>query len=211
MNDIKDTSIEIFLNQLASKKATPGGGSVAAVIGAQSAALTSMVCHLTIGKNKYAAVEEDMISLLKQADTLRIRLMDMIQADVDVFDRLMACYGMLKLTEEQEHSRENAIQEALHAATTVPLDCVRACAEAIDLSVIAAQKGNVAAVSDAGVAATAGLSAMKSAALNVYINITSIKDKKFAEDCKTEMELLLQNSETVAANTYQLVKEKLGA
>lgn len=209
MNAIKDTSIETFLSDLASKKSTPGGGSAAAVIGAHSAALTGMVCNLTLGKEKYADVEVDMTVLLNQAEALRLHFIDLIQADVDVFDRLIACYGMPKSTDAEKSSRSQAIQEALKEATIVPMDCVRAGAQAIELSVVAAEKGNISAVSDAGVAAMAGISAMKSAALNVYINLGSIKDQAFAQDCKTEMESILHASESLAAVTYALVKAKL--
>ncbi len=90
MTEIKEQSIETFLDELASKQATPGGGSAAAVIGAQSAALTSMVCNLTIGKPKYAEVEEEMKALLKQSEALRQQLTGMIKLDVDVFDHPMA-------------------------------------------------------------------------------------------------------------------------
>jgi formiminotetrahydrofolate cyclodeaminase len=209
MQDIKDTSIEIFLDALASKQATPGGGSAAAIMGAQSAALTSMVCQLTIGKLKYAAVEREMTSLLNKSEALRVRLIKMIQQDINAFDGLMACYAMPKSNEAETKTRSIAIQQALKIATEVPLACVRACAEAIDLSAIAAEKGNITALSDAGVAAMAGNSAAKSAALNVYINIASLKDKQFAEACTTGLEDLLKKSTITAERTYLLVKEKL--
>ncbi len=209
MSEIKEKSIEVFLDELASKQATPGGGSAAAVMGAQSAALTSMVCNLTIGKPKYAEVEEDMQSLLKQSETLRKQLTDMIKADVDVFDRLMACYGLPKETDGEKVKRSAQIQSVLKQATLVPLECAKACAEAIKLSRIAAEKGNLGVISDAGVAAMAGYSALKSAALNVYINTSSIKDRAFAETTLQELDEIIKGSEIEAEQTYQMVKEKL--
>lgn len=209
MSEIKDQSIAEFLDQLASKAATPGGGSAAAVMGAQSAALTSMVCNLTLGKPKYAAVEEEMRDLLAQSEALRVKLTDMIKADVDVFDKLMACYALPKDTEEQKAARSVQIQAVLKEATQVPLDCAKACAEAIELSRVAADKGNLGVISDAGVAVMAGHAALKSAALNVYINAGSIKDREFANAKVAELEKILKDADIASEVIYQQVKEKL--
>jgi formiminotetrahydrofolate cyclodeaminase len=207
--DIKEKSIEAFLAELASKSATPGGGSAAAVMGAQAAALVSMVCHLTLGKPKYAPVEAEMQALLQQAETLRHTLLGMIKADVEVFNQVMAAYGLAKESDEQKTIRSAAIQAALKAATDVPLDCAKACAEAIALSKIAAEKGNTAVVSDAGVAVMAGYAGLKSAALNVYINTGSLKDKAFAQAKLAELEQILEGAGLTAEAVYQVVKDKL--
>ncbi len=209
MTEIKDKSIEIFLEELASKQATPGGGSAAAVMGAQSAALISMVCNLTIGKPKYIEVEGEMQALLKQSEALRENLTAMIKADVDVFDKLMVCYGLPKNTEQEKSARSSQIQAVLKQATLVPLACAEACAQAIKLSHIAAEKGNLGVISDAGVAAMSAYSGLKSAALNVYINAGSIKDKVFAEEKLQELESVLKKSATEAEEVYQIVKGKL--
>ena len=209
MNEIKDQSIQFFLNELASKSATPGGGSVAALMGAQSAALISMVCNLTIGKPKYAEVEAEMQALLQKSEALREKLTDLIKADVEVFNRLMTAYGLPKETDEEKAARTEVIQAVLKAATQVPLDCARACAEAIDLSRCAANKGSLGVISDAGAAVMAGYSGLKSAALNVYINTGSLKDRAFAEAKLLELETILKNYEGVVEETYQLVKDKL--
>jgi len=209
VTEIKDKSIEVFLEELASKQATPGGGSAAAVMGAQSAALTSMVCNLTIGKPKYIEVEEDMQALLKQSEALRVLLTDMIKADVDVFDKLMACYGLPKNSDEEKVARSTQIQAVLKEATIVPLECAKACAKAIQLSRIAAEKGNLGVISDAGVAAMAGYGALKSAALNVYINTGTLKDRDFADANLQALKALMSDSEAEAEQVYQVVKEKL--
>ncbi len=209
MNEIKDKSVEVFLDELASRKATPGGGSAAAVMGAQSAALISMVCNLTIGKPKYAEVEDEMKILLQQSETLREQLTEMIKADVDAFDKLMASYGLPKNTDEEKSFRITQIQTALKQATIVPLECAKACAEAIKLSRVAADKGNTGVISDAGVAVMAGFSGLKSAALNVYINAGSIKDKEFADAKLAELEQIMKDAEGETEEIYQLVKAKL--
>ena len=209
MSEIKDQSIQFFLDELASKSATPGGGSVSALMGAQSAALISMVCNLTIGKPKYAEVEAEMQALLQKSEALREKLTGLIKSDVEVFNRLMTAYGLPKETDEEKAVRTEVIQAVLKAATQVPLDCARACAEAIDLSRCAANIGSIGVISDAGAAVMAGYSGLKSAALNVYINTGSLKDRSFAEAKLLELETILKNAEGVVEETYQLVKTKL--
>lgn len=209
MSEIKDKSIEIFLDELASKQPTPGGGSAAAVMGAQSAALTSMVCNLTIGKPKYAEVDAEMRVLLAESEALRTTLVGMIKADVDVFDKLMACYGLPKSTEEEKSLRTEQIQAVLKEATIVPLECAHACAKAIRLSRVAAEKGNAGVISDAGVAAMAGYAALKSAALNVYINAASLKDRQFAEAQLADLQNIIEGADGLTEEIYQLVRSRL--
>ncbi|MDD5462772.1 MAG: cyclodeaminase/cyclohydrolase family protein [Methylococcales bacterium] len=209
MSEIKDQSIQIFLDKLASKSATPGGGSVAALMGAQSAALTSMVCNLTIGKPKYAEIEIEMQALLEKSEALREKLTGLIQADIDVFNRLMAKYALPKESDQEKASRSEAIQAVLKEATEIPLDCARACAEALKLSKTAANNGYPGAISDAGAAVMAGYCGLKTAALNVYINTNSLKDKIFAEAKLAELEAILEGVDIVAEEIYEMVKTKL--
>lgn len=209
MNEIKNKSVQSFIDGLASKAPTPGGGSAAAVMGAQAAALISMVCNLTIGKPEYAEVEGEMRELLEKSEVLRETLTGMIKADIDVFDRLMATYGLPKDSDEEKAARSAAIQAVLKEATVVPLECARACAETIALSRIAAEKGNLGVISDAGVAVMAGYGALKSAALNVYINAGSLKDRGFADEKLAELEAILNGVEVAAEEIYQIVKAKL--
>ena len=209
MSEIKNKSIQIFLDELASKSATPGGGSVSALMGAQSAALTSMVCNLTIGKPKYAEVELEMQALLQKSDALQEKLTGLIKADVDVFNRLMAAYGLPKETDTDKAARSEAIQTVLKAATEVPLDCARACAEAVELSRIVADKGSLGVISDAGAAVMAAFGGLKSAALNVYINTGSLKDRQFAETKLAELETILKDVDVAVEEIYQMVKTKL--
>ena len=206
---IEDSSVQTFLDQLASQESTPGGGSAAAIMGAMGAALVSMVCNLTIGKKNYAAVESDLKEVLRESEALRQRLTGMVSDDVRVFNQVMSAYGMPRDTEEQKSARGAAIQAALKDATVVPLACAKACAEVIDLSRTAAEKGNVNVVSDAGVAVMAAYGALKSAALNVYINVGNIKDRDFAEATRSELESLLGRYEAAAQEIFELVKSKL--
>lgn len=209
MSELKQKSVQVFLDELASKAATPGGGSAAALLGAQSAALVSMVCNLTIGKPKYAEVEAEMTALLQKSEALRATLTAMIQADVNVFDSVMAAYGLPRSSDDEKAVRAEAIQAALKDATKVTLDCAKACVEALVLSRVAAEKGNVNVVSDAGVAVMAGYGALRSAALNVYINAGGVKDKAFSEACIAELEEIMSGAEQQTKEIYDLVKSKL--
>jgi len=207
--DIKDKTLNTFLDELASRQATPGGGSAAALMGAQAAALVGMVCHLTLGKPKYAEVQEDMQALLAQSEALRATLIDMIKADVDVFNRLMACYGLPKSNDQEKAHRSEQIQHVLKEATLVPLDCARACAQTIRFSRIAAEKGSLGVISDAGVAVMSGYAGLKSAALNVQINAASLKDREFAEAQLDELQVLVKSCESEVEAVYAIVESKL--
>ena len=206
---IKDASIEEFLEGLASKSATPGGGSAAAIMGAMGAALVSMVCNLTVGKKNYESVSEEMAALLPRLEDLRNRLIDMVAADVDAFDQVMAAYGLPKETDADKQSRSAAIQEALQNATRVPLHCAHACVEIIKLSLIAAEKGNKNVISDAGVAVVAAHAALRSAALNVQVNIGTIKDEAFVTHAGRELENLMDGMEQLTDEIYQIVRQKI--
>ncbi len=207
--DIQQQAIDEFMDDLASKAATPGGGSVAAIMGAMAAALISMVANLTIGKKTYASVETQIQALLKQSDDLRIKLLDMIQADIDAFDQVMAAYRLPKVTNEQTSARNMAIQTALKTATNVPLQCAETCRSVIRLSQTAAEIGNKNVVTDAGVAALAAQAALRSAALNVYINIANIEDQAFAKSRQEKLNLFLEGADKETEEIYQLVKSKL--
>jgi len=209
MTQIKDTAIEPFLDALASSAATPGGGSAAAILGGMGAALVSMVCNLTIGKKKYADVEGDMKDVLAKAEDLRHRLTGMIQEDVKAFDTVMGAYGMPKETDADKAARDAAIQDALKQATEVPIRCCRLAREVIDLALTASEKGNLNVISDAGVGVLSANAALRSAALNVYINAKMISDKSFTDAKLSELETLLAGAEATTEKAYDIVKGKV--
>lgn len=209
MTEIKDTAIESFLDQLASSAATPGGGSAAAILGGMGAALVSMVCNLTIGKKKYADVEDDMKEVLAKAEDLRDRMTAMIQDDVRAFDTVMGAYGMPKDTDDEKAARSAAIQDALKMATEVPIRCCHLAREVIDLSLIASEKGNINVISDAGVGVLSAYAALRSAALNVYINAKMISDTSFVESKLSDLEGLLAGAEATTEKAYDIVKGKV--
>lgn len=206
---IKDDSIQKFLDDLASKAPTPGGGSAAAIMGAMGAALLCMMCNLTIGKKNYEAVEDEMKEILARAEDLRTQLTDLIRADVEAFGQVMAAYGLPKETEPQKQARNQAIQEALKTATEIPLACAKACAEVVRLSRTVTDKGNRNVVADAGVAVAASHAALKSAALNVHVNTSAIKDEAFVTSRQEELHGLLAGMDELSEEVYRRVQSKL--
>jgi formiminotetrahydrofolate cyclodeaminase len=202
-------TMQAFLDELASAAPTPGGGGAAATAGAMGAALVSMVCNLTIGKEKFAGVEAQMQEILRQAELLRARLTQMVQEDVVAFETVMAAYRLPKATDEEKASRTAAIQATSKKATLVPLAAARACAEVIALCRPTAEMGNPNVVSDAGVAVLCAQAGLKSAALNVLINLGAIKDEAFVAQHRAELDQLLAGHETLANEVYELVKSKL--
>ncbi|MGZ8217534.1 methenyltetrahydrofolate cyclohydrolase [Methylomagnum sp.] len=205
----RDKPVQQFLDELASKAATPGGGSAAAIMGAMGAALVSMVCNLTLGKKNYEAVQDGMKDLLVKSEDLRSRLTDMVRADVEVFNQVMVAYGLPKETDEDKQARSLAIQAALKAATDVPLDCAEACAEVVRISQFTAEHGNRNAVSDAGVAVEVAYAALRSAALNVYVNTGAIKDEAFVASRLERLDRILAGQHDLKEEIYQIVKSRL--
>jgi formiminotetrahydrofolate cyclodeaminase len=207
---ITQASVAKFLDDLASGAPTPGGGSAAAIMGAMGAALVSMVCNVSIGKKGLEAVEPEMKTLRERSEELRARLLEMVAEDIAAFDGLMAAYRLPKASEIDKSRRTEAIQTSLRAATETPLDCARACAEVIDLAQRAGEAGYSGVISDAGVGVLAAYAALRSAALNVYINAPALKDKEFARQVTTEMDELLEASAQRSEAVYALVRGRLG-
>ncbi len=206
---IKDQPIQQFLDELASKASTPGGGSAAAIMGAMGAALGSMVGNFTVGKKGYEDVDAEMRETLEQTEELRDKLTDMIRADIEVFNNVMNAYGMPKDTDEQKAERSQTIQTALRDATDVPLECAQAAAEVLKLCKPLAEKGNKNVISDAGVAVLAAEAALRSAALNVYINIGGIKDEEFKQSRQKQLDEALAGTRELTDEVYDIVKSRL--
>jgi len=166
-----------FLDEVASSSPAPGGGASAAHTAALSAALIAMVCRLTIGKKKYAAVEEDMKKVLETAENLRRFFESAVEEDTRAFNVVMEALKMLKETEEQKIARQKQMEEGSKAANVVPLAVLERAPELLRLSTMAAEKGNTNATSDAATAGSLALAAAEGAYFNVLINLKGISDK----------------------------------
>jgi formiminotetrahydrofolate cyclodeaminase len=206
---LTDQSVFQFLDALASSAPAPGGGSVAALSGALGAALVSMVCNLTVGKKKYAAVQGDIQALLEKSEGLRHKLVDLLQADVEAYTAVSQAMKMPRETEGEKAARAEALQKALKKATVVPLQIASACVEVIGLCQPVAEKGNKNAVSDAGVAILMAEAGLRSAALNVLINLGWIDDQSFTAAKQGELDMLLEGKPAVRDQVYDYVVEKL--
>lgn len=207
---LDDLSTATFLDRLASAAPTPGGGGAAAVMAAMGAALVSMVAHLTLGKKGYESREPAARALLADSEALRRRVMPMAADDAAAFDGLMAAYRLPKATEDEKTVRSEAIQAGLKAATLAPLHCARAAAEGVRLARRALDVSHPSVVSDVGVAALASVAALRSAALNVHINVPQLKDRAFAAQARSELEALLAECLPLAEAVHAGVSAALG-
>ncbi len=202
-----DGPLRHFMDKLASKSPEPGGGSVAALTGALGAALVSMVSNLTLGKEKYKDVQPQIEQLLKESEKLRDEMQGLIQKDTEAYGALSVVYKMPKSTDDEKAARALKMQEALKEACKVPFEIGLKSLDVARLAERAAAIGNVAAVSDAGVAVLLAQACAQSAALNVKININSIKDEPYNKETWTRMQDVLAKvaalEKSVMATTYQ--------
>jgi formiminotetrahydrofolate cyclodeaminase len=206
---LTDKPVTNFLDELASNAPAPGGGSVAALSGALGAALVSMVCNLTLGKKGYDDVQDDIKDLLVQSEALRKELTGLLEDDVAAYTGYSKAAKMPRSTDEEKAERAKTMQAALKVATDVPLRIAEAAVKVVDLCMPAAEKGNKWAVSDAGVAVLMAEAALRSAALNVLINLGSLKDEDFVADRRAKLDGLLEGKGVMRDEIYDHVVSKL--
>ena len=185
---LKDLTLTEFLAQTASKEPLPGGGCTAALNAALAAALTEMVANLTIGREEFAAVVDDMQKIARSAADLREKLQDEIDSDAQAYQAVLAAFKLPKNTEEKKKERSKAIQQAFKTAATVPLGVARETLKIMDLASRAIKDGNPNATSDGAVAVLAARAAALAAAYNVKINLGAIKDTPFVDELTREIE-----------------------
>lgn len=204
-----EQSLAHFLDTLASKSSTPGGGSAAALSGAMGAALVSMVCNLTIGKKKYADVEANMRDILAKSEALRAQLTVLMAEDIAAFDAVMAAYKLPRSSDTEKAARTEALEAATKEATRVPLAIARACADVIALCRPTTELGNTNVISDAGAGVVAAEAGLRSAALNVYINLGALQDRDFAARAEAELNDILAGQAEEVTAVYQLVQTRI--
>lgn len=205
-----DQPLRHFMDKLASKSPEPGGGSVAALTGALGAALVSMVSNLTLGKEKYKDVQPQIEALLKQSEKLRAEMQDLIQRDTEAYGALSEVYKMPKNTDEEKKARTAKMQEVLKKACEVPFEIGIKSLEVAKLANRAAEIGNVGAVSDAGVAVLLAQACCQSAALNVKININSIKDDAYNSRTWTRMKETMNQVAALEKTVMEVTYKKMG-
>jgi glutamate formiminotransferase / formiminotetrahydrofolate cyclodeaminase len=199
-----------FLDAVAANTAAPGGGAVAALAGALAAALVTMVGRLTVGKRRYAEVEDAMAEAVVQAEKLRARLTAAMDEDSAAFNAVMAAFRLPKATAEEQQARDAAIQTATIHATEVPLATARATLEALELALLVAGKGNVNAASDAATAAWMAMASIQSAALNVRVNAASLADTARKDAWLTEVREIDTRAQTLLEEVQAVVTQRTG-
>ena len=200
-----EKNVDRFLETLASSAPTPGGGGAAALCSALGIALGNMVGSLTLGKKKYADVQEDIAELNAKAEALRAGFVALVDADAEAFAPLSRAYSIPK----DDPARDEIMEPALLKAAEAPLEIMRKCAEALELISGYAAKGSALAISDAGCAAALCGAAMESAALNVKINTKSMKNRAVADNINAEMNELLQKYFALSQEIYNDVSGRL--
>ncbi len=207
--ELKQLTVFDFAAALSSDAPAPGGGSAAALTGALGAALTAMVCALTLDRKKYAEHQTLARQTLDQARELQARLLEYMDEDTRAFGQMSAAFALPKETPEQSSARTAAIQQALSACTETPLSVMALTLQALELACGAMGKTNASALSDLGVAALSLRAALQGAWLNVLINTGSMKDAVLAADCRARGEALLERGLPLAEGLYQSVLSAL--
>ncbi len=201
--DFTELSARDFVEALASAEPVPGGGGAAALAGAVGTALSHMVGQLTVGKKKYAAVEEELRGLMDRCALLQGELLDQVMKDAEGFAPLARAYGLPK----EDPDRARVLEEATRTACTAPLRIMELACEAIGIARVFAEKGSALAVSDAGCSAAILRGALEAASLNVLINTKALKDRDAAASLNDRCLELLRSGSAEAEDIFSRVKE----
>ena len=202
---MKDRTVDVFLTELASGAPTPGGGGASAVCGAIAAALGSMVGNLTSGKKKYAEYQEEIEVAIGKCGSLVKEFEGLGKKDEEVFEPLAQAYSIPK----DQEGRDEILEGVLKEASTAPFEVVEKAYETSLVLACLAVIGSRLAISDVGVAAAACETAAKGAAMNVYINTKSMKDRAYAEDLNKRTDELVAQTSEICSNVYAQVKNIL--
>ncbi len=202
-------SISDFLERLSSDSPTPGGGSVAALAGALSCSLTSMVGNLTYGKKKYEEHWEQSKKIIEEAKNLNEDFLSLFYEDMEAFTKLMATFGLPRGTEEQKQKRNEEIQKATKKAIEVPLKVMEKSQRAAELALAMAKIGNLNAISDAGIAGEMALSACRSASYNVLINLNFLKDSDYSKKIEKKHRNISNKVKSLQEEIASLVRKKI--
>ena len=207
--DFKEKTIAEFTAQLASKTSVPGGGGAAALIASVGVALSSMAAAFTVGKPRYAEVNADMERILSECEDLRREALMLMDRDAEAFEPMSQVYKMPKDTEEQRQAKASAMEACLKDAAAVPMELMELCCRGIELSHEVSRKGSEMLISDAGCSAAALQGSLRSAYLNVLINTSSMKDRKYASELLEKADKLYREGVENAEKAYGSVLRKL--
>ena len=210
MSKLTDLTSKDFLTELASSAPAPGGGGGAAMAGALAAALASMVCNLTIGKEKFAAQECEVKALLQEAEQVRQDLLALVEDDAAVFNSFMACYKLPKTTDAEKAARTAAIRKAAKQAAEVPLAIARSSFKVLQLAHRLVIIGNPGVITDGACSALLARAALRCAEYNVRINLGLTKDEAYNEQVAAELNKLLKTAEELEEQALAATDKALG-
>ena len=206
---IEKQTIHEFLDVLSSKQPVPGGGGASALAGALGTALGLMVGNLTVGKKKYADVEEEVILMMEKLTSMQAEMVHLSDEDARVFAPLAAAYGLPSGTEEEKLYKQAVMEENLLEASLVPLRVMELSVEILGILRELEQKGSVMAISDVGVAVQFIRTALTGAVMNIYINTKSMKDKEKAREIDNQAIGFLSEGVVLADKIYTNVLQRL--
>ena len=206
---LRELTVSEFSTSLSSEEPAPGGGSASAAVAAFGAGLLIMTCNFTIGKDKYADVEEEMRELRDELEPIRVWLLASIDRDSVAYNAVVEAFKMPKGTPEEKAARKEAIQVAMRGAAEVPMDVARRCARALDLASMVVEMGNPNTLSDAGCGARFVDAGLRGALYNVRINLGSIKDEEYVVRAATEVEDLSTRADAALAKVLNMLESGL--
>ena len=209
MTLLKNLSLVDFVEQLASDSPAPGGGSVAALASSMGAGLAAMGCRLTLGRKKYADVEQEVRKIAEQADRLHVELMALVDRDTEAYNGVVAAWKLPKKTDEEKSARQKAIRDATRHAAEIPLETLRLSLKGLKLLKELSVKGNTNAISDIGTAALMLRSGLEGAAYNVEINLNDLNDASLADSMNRELLEARREGDAIAAVVARRVAEVL--
>jgi len=206
-----DRPLKDYLSDAASGAPTPGGGSVSALAAALGVSMASMAANFTVGKKKFAAVDEQCRDILDDCESARTQLLELADEDTQAYAEVSKAYGLPRSTPEEKTARAEGIQKALHIAMDVPLRtfrvCARLCGRLQDLAEIA----NPNLISDVGVAAIIILAGLEGSKLNVEINLKYLKDEAFVSKIRGEINAARAAARRAATSVFDSVRKQIGA
>jgi glutamate formiminotransferase/formiminotetrahydrofolate cyclodeaminase len=208
-SSLLDLNLREFANELSIDSPAPGGGSTAALCGALSASLSSMVSNLTFGKKEYENVQKDVKELAVNAQSLKDEFLRAVDLDTMAFNKLMEAYRLPKKTEERKKERAQAVEEALKEATLVPFGVLEKSIEALDMAREIALKGNKNSLSDAGVAGLTAQAAAEGAYYNIKINLPNLQDNEFKSKIKKQAVSLKKKAVKLGDELREIIEKKL--
>ena len=205
-----DGSVRAYLDDAAAGRPTPGGGSVSALAGALGVSMGRMAGHFTVGKKKFADVENQVRAILADLKEAQDELLSLVDEDVRAYGAVSAAYGMPKDTPEGKRARTAAIQDALRTAMRAPLLAVRACGRAIGRLTELVDAANPNLISDVGVSAILAEAALRGAKMNVEINLSFLKDDALVSETREEINTLAAQAAAQAQEVVRKVAAVIG-